>query len=75
MLVRAHDCYTLDCSVDGIAEVLKVSREITNILYQGKHYKLMVCMVNVSIIYFSFFLSLSLSLFLSLSGKVINRRW
>ena len=42
MLIRAHDCYTLGCSVDGIAEVLKVSREVTNVLYQGRHYKLMV---------------------------------
>ncbi len=42
LLVRSHDCYTLDCFVDGIAEILRVSREITNVLYQGKHYKLMV---------------------------------
>ena len=42
LLIRSHDCYTLDCSVDGIAEILKVSREVTNVLYQGKHYKLMV---------------------------------
>jgi spatacsin len=42
MVIRSHDCYTLACSVDGIAEVLKLSREITESLYQGKHYKLMV---------------------------------
>ena len=43
MLIRAHDCYTLGCSIDGIAEILKVSREVTSVLYQGRHYKLMVC--------------------------------
>ena len=42
LLIRSHDCFTLGCSVDGIAEVLKVSRDITAKLYQGKHYKLMV---------------------------------
>ena len=42
MLIRAHDCYSLCCSVDGIGEVLKVARDITTSLYQGKHYKLMV---------------------------------
>ena len=42
MLIRAHDCYSLCCSVDGIGEVLKVAREITTSLYQGKYYKLMV---------------------------------
>ena len=42
MISRAHDCYTLACSVDGIAEVLKAAREITHILHKGRHYKLMV---------------------------------
>ena len=42
LLIRSHDCFTLGCSVDGIAEVLKVSHDITDKLYQGKHYKLMV---------------------------------
>ena len=27
LLVRAHDCYTLGCSVDGISEVLLVVRQ------------------------------------------------
>lgn len=43
LLIRSHDCYTLDCSVDGVAEILKVSRDLTNVLYQGKHFTLMVC--------------------------------
>lgn len=42
MLIRSHDCYTLACSVDGIAEVLRVARDITVALYKGRHYKLMV---------------------------------
>lgn len=42
MLIRSHDCYTLACSVDGIAEVLRVARDVTTALYNGRHYKLMV---------------------------------
>ncbi len=42
LLIRAHDCYTLGCCVDGIAEVLVVARQWTNTLIRGKRYKLMV---------------------------------
>ena len=46
MLIRSHDCYTLACSVDGIAEVLRVARDITAALYKGRHYKLMVSLLS-----------------------------
>ena len=42
LLIRSHDCYSLGCSVDGIAEVLKVCRDVTYRLYRKKLYKLMV---------------------------------
>ena len=42
LLVRAHDCYTLSCCVDGIAEVLVVARQWAGTLVSGKHFSLMV---------------------------------
>lgn len=42
LLVRAHDCYTLGCCVDGIAEVLLVTRKWASTLIKGRHFKLMV---------------------------------
>ena len=42
LLVRAHDCYTLGCSVDGISEVLLVVRQWVPTLMAGKHFSLMV---------------------------------
>ena len=42
LLVRAHDCYTLGCSVDGISEVLLVVRQWVATLVSGKHFTLMV---------------------------------
>ena len=44
LLIRAHDCFTLGCCVDGIAEVLTVSQQwVKERLTGGKHFKLMVC--------------------------------
>ena len=67
MLIRAHDCYTLSCSVFGIAEVLRVARDITNALYQGHHYKLMVCPSVCLFVCLSVCLSIYLSLSVMLS--------
>ena len=50
MLIRSHDCYTLACSVDGIAEVLRVARDITLALYKGRHYKLMVSFFRLNVL-------------------------
>ena len=41
-LIRAHDCYTLGCSVGGIADLLVMAQSTTNKLVAGKHFKLMV---------------------------------
>ena len=41
-LIRAHDCYTLGCSVGGIADLLVTAQSTTTKLVAGKHFKLMV---------------------------------
>ena len=41
-LIRAHDCYTLGCSVGGIADLLVTAQSTTSKLVDGKHFKLMV---------------------------------
>ena len=41
-LIRAHDCYTLGCSVGGIADLLITAQSTTSKLVVGKHFKLMV---------------------------------
>ena len=40
--MRAHDCYTLGCSVDGISEVLLVVKQWVPTLLSLKHFSLMV---------------------------------
>jgi spatacsin len=42
LLVRAHDCYTLGCSVDGISQVLLVVRQWVQNLVSLKHFSFMV---------------------------------
>ena len=42
LLVRAHDCYTLGCSVDGISEVLLVVRQWVPNLVSLKLFSFMV---------------------------------
>ena len=46
-LVRAHDCYTLGCSVGGIADLLVTAQSTTTKLVAGKHFKLMVGIVGI----------------------------
>ena len=46
-LVRAHDCYTLGCSVGGIADLLVTAQSTTTKLVAGKHFKLMVGIILV----------------------------
>ena len=42
LLVRAHDCFTLACNMEGISEVLRIARLCTLQLINAKAYSLMV---------------------------------
>lgn len=42
LLVRAHDCYTLGCSVDGISDILLVVRQWVPNLVSLKLFSFMV---------------------------------
>ena len=42
LLVAAHQCFTLACSMDGIAAVLHTARTLTFTLEQGDEFNLMV---------------------------------
>ena len=42
LLVRAHDCYTLGCFVDGVAEELLVARKWATTVVPRRHFKLIV---------------------------------
>ena len=50
-LIRAHDCYTLGCSVGGIADLLVTAQNTTSKLVAGKHFKVMVSVAYLHIIY------------------------
>ena len=50
-LIRAHDCYTLGCSVGGIADLLVTAQSTTKKLVAGKHFKLMVRIAYFSLWY------------------------
>ena len=43
LLVRSHDCFTLACNMEGIAEVLRMARSCTQSLAKAEQYSLMVC--------------------------------
>ena len=42
LLIRAHDCFTVGCYVDGIAEVLHVAQQWVNTLVDAHSFKTMV---------------------------------
>ena len=42
LLVRAHDCFTLACNMEGISEVLRIARLCILQLMNAKAYSLMV---------------------------------
>lgn len=45
LLIRAHDCFTLSCNMEGISEVLHAARLCNVQLTRSKSYSLMVCYV------------------------------
>lgn len=47
LLIRAHDCFTLSCNMEGISEVLHAARLCNLQLIQTKSYSLMVCVAMV----------------------------
>lgn len=42
LLVRAHECHTLACNMEGIATVLRNGRVLTSALAESGDYMLMV---------------------------------
>ena len=42
LLVRAHECHTLACNMEGIAAVLRNGRVLTSALAETRDYMLMV---------------------------------
>ena len=43
LLIRAHDCFTLSCNMEGISDVLRAARLWNVKLIKSKSYSLMVC--------------------------------
>ena len=42
LLIRAHDCFTLSCNMEGISDVLRAARLWNVKLIHSKSYSLMV---------------------------------
>nr|XP_054756524.1 spatacsin-like [Lytechinus pictus] len=42
LIIRAHDCFTLSCNMEGIASVLRASCDCCNALAQSEEFSLMV---------------------------------
>ncbi|XP_048583501.1 spatacsin [Nematostella vectensis] len=42
LLVRAHECHTMACNMEGISRVLKCGRQLTTALADAEEYRLMV---------------------------------
>ena len=42
LLIRAHDCFSIGCNIDGIATVLELAHKLTDTLNNEKEFKLMV---------------------------------
>lgn len=47
LLVRAHECHTLACNMEGIAAVLRNGRVLTTALAETRDYMLMVTCYSV----------------------------
>lgn len=47
LLVRAHECHTLACNMEGIAAVLRNGRVLTTALAETREYMLMVTCYSV----------------------------
>lgn len=47
LLVRAHECHTLACNMEGIAAVLRNGRVLTTALAETREYMLMVTSYSV----------------------------
>ena len=47
LLVRAHECHTLACNMEGIAAVLRNGRLLTTALAETREYMLMVTSYSV----------------------------
>lgn len=47
LLVRAHECHTLACNMEGIAAVLRNGRVLTTALAETRDYMLMVICFSV----------------------------
>lgn len=43
LLIRAHDCFTASCNMEGIASVLRKCQNLANMLQMLKHWALLVC--------------------------------
>lgn len=46
LLVRAHECHTLACNMEGIAAVLRNGRVLTTALAETRDYMLMVTVIQ-----------------------------
>lgn len=42
LLIRAHDCFSIGCNIDGIAMVLELAHKLSDTLNNEKEFKLMV---------------------------------
>lgn len=42
LLIRAHDCFSIGCNIDGIAMVLELAHKLSDTLNKEKEFKLMV---------------------------------
>ena len=42
LLIRAHDCFSIGCNIDGIAMVLELAHKLSDTLNTEKEFKLMV---------------------------------
>ena len=42
LLIRAHDCFSIGCNIDGIAMVLELAHKLSDTLSNEKEFKLMV---------------------------------
>lgn len=42
LLIRAHDCFSIGCNIDGISMVLELAHKLSDTLNNEKEFKLMV---------------------------------